>query len=420
MEFKNHNFISEFAAELAELSQSFKEVAETLQSLQAMLEEGNIQTKNILDSLPVPIIVIESPSANIFYINQKAIELIGTKDVFHLPLDEFEMYVSATGELCPVEQRPLRRALSGETVYEDQLEWHIAENENSEKTVRILSLEIWTKPIYDHQGNIIFAISVFQDSSKRKQAEKALKETITKQTELEAAKKIQRKLYPQSQPQLDNFELASYYHPSLEIGGDLYDYYWHQKGNIVITLADVMGKGISAALLAVSFRTSLRITSRQLSPSQAIAATTTAMSEDLERSESFITCVHCHLNLLERRLSYINAGHGHGFMLRAKGEVEKLVKGSPPVSPMFLQLFQTTNQAFREHEYFFDVGDTLILYSDGLIDCKPELELTPHKIADLIQGCKNAKDMIDCLIALMTTGENSIDDLTLIVLRCLS
>jgi hypothetical protein len=420
MNLTHRNFSSEFASELANLSESFHEVAESLQYLQVILEENNEQIKNILDNLPIPIIVIESPSANTFYINQKAIELIGTRDVFNLPLDQFGMYISATGELCPIDQRPLRRALLGEKVYEDRLEWRIGSTHNQNKPLRILCLEIWTRPIYDHQGNIIFAISIFQDSSQRKQAEKVFADTIAKQTELNAAKKIQSGLYPQYVPPLDNFELICYAHPSLEVGGDLYDYYWNKKGEMVITLADVMGKGMSAALLAASFRASLRIASSQLSPSDAMSATATAMASDLERSESFITCVHCFLNLKQRSLAYINAGHGHGFMVRANGEIEILQKGSPPISPMLSQLFESTAGNFPQQEYYFQPHDTLILYSDGLIDGASELDLTPHKIAHIIGDCFNAQEIIDRLTSLIVTKEESVDDLTIIVLRCLS
>ncbi|MEB3192729.1 MAG: SpoIIE family protein phosphatase [Snowella sp.] len=279
----SRDFTSEFATELAELSQSFSEVAQTLQALQALLEEGNNQTKAILDILPIPILVLEYPSAHTFYINKKGQELVGTLDVLDLPLDHYQMYVTATGEICPIEKRPLRRTLQGEKVYEDKLEWHIGD--------RILPLEIWTSPIYDRQGNIVFAISIFQDSSQRKQAEKVLAESLIKQTELEAAKKIQAGLYPQYLPSLENFELASYCHPSFDVGGDLYDYHWNEVGELVITLADVMGKGMSAALLATSFRASLRLTSRQLSPGKAITATAKAMADDLDRSESYIRLV---------------------------------------------------------------------------------------------------------------------------------
>ncbi len=408
------NFTSEFATELAELSHSFTEVAQNLQVLQELLEEGNNQTKAILDTLPLPILVVESPSGNTFYVNKRGQELVGTSDVLHLPLDNYQMYISATGELCPIEKRPLRRTLQGETVYEDQLEWRIGE--------RILPLEIWTKPIYDHQGNIIFAISIFQDSSQRKQAEKVLAETVSKQTELDAARHIQMGLYPSINPDFEHFELASYCHPSLSVGGDLYDYYPHpddhQKQQWIITLADVMGKGMSAALLATSFRASLRITSQQMSPGKAIAATANAMSQDLDRSESYITCVHGYLDIMKRELIYVNAGHGHGFLLRANGEMEKLGKSSSPISPWFTELLQMTGKGFTEHCYHFQPGDLFLLYSDGLIDCKPELELTPEKIAHLIAHHQGAKSVIDQLKSVAEVQENTIDDLTLIALYC--
>lgn len=410
MDTKPHNFISEFAGELTELSQSFSEVAETLQGLQALLEESNDQTKAILDILPIPILVVESPSANTFYVNKRGQEFVGTSEVIHLALDHYQMVVRATGELCPIEQRPLRRTLRGEKVYEDKLEWRIGD--------RVLPLEIWTSPIYDRQGNIIFAVSIFQDSSQRKQAEKILAETLVKQTELEAAKKIQAGLYPQDIPSLENFELACYCHPSFNVGGDLYDYHWHQQGNLVITLADVMGKGMSAALLATSFRASLRLTSRQLSPGQAIAATANALADDLDRSESYITCVHAYLDINQRQLTYVNAGHGHGFLLRKNGNIEKLAKGSPPVSPLFTELFQLTGKGFAENQYQFQPGDIFLLYSDGLIDCKPDLDLTPDKIAAIIHNALSVEEVINRLKAVAEVEQNAIDDLTVMVLRC--
>ncbi|MGL5034986.1 MAG: PP2C family protein-serine/threonine phosphatase, partial [Microcystaceae cyanobacterium] len=175
---------------------------------------------------------------------------------------------------------------------------------------------------------------------------------------------------------------------------------------------------MSAALLAASFRASLRITSRQLPPGRAIAAAAAAMADDLDRSESYITCVHSALQDAERCLNYVNAGHGHGFLLRTNGNIEKLGKGSPPVSPLFTELLEIRGKGFTEYQYQFQPGDILLLYSDGLLDCKPELDLNPDKVAAIIYNSVSAEEVIERLKIVAEVEQNAIDDLTLIVLRC--
>jgi hypothetical protein len=410
MDFRPKNFISEFATEVAELSLTFSEIAADLEALHQVLEQDDAHIKSMLDALPVPLIIVEAPSAQIFYINQQGRELLADRGVIDSALEDYELYVRAQGEICPVEERPLKRALRGETVYENQLEWHIGD--------RVLPLEIWARPVYDRAGNIVFAIAVLQDCTKRIQAKQLLAETLARQTELEAAKRIQMGFYPQQTPQLPNFELAAYCQPSQSVGGDLYDYYLNQAGDFVITLADVMGKSISAALLMASFRACLRVVDQAL-PGETIATVAATMAADLDRSDSYITAIHGQLDLAQRQFTYVNAGHGHGLMLRSDGRIEKLARSAPPISPLFSQLMPMPTQKFPEHSYGFGPQDTLILYSDGLIDCRPELNLTPEKIAAAIQPCSTAAAMVDCLKTLTQPEQDAADDLTLLVLRCL-
>ncbi|MEB3190253.1 MAG: PP2C family protein-serine/threonine phosphatase [Snowella sp.] len=131
-----------------------------------------------------------------------------------------------------------------------------------------------------------------------------------------------------------------------------------------------------------------------------------------------ITCAHCCLQVNQRQLTYVNAGHGHGFLLRINGEVEKLGRGSPPISPLFSELLVTKSNSFTEHHYQFQPGDIFLIYSDGLIDCKPELDLTPDKIATIIRLAISAEEVIDRLKVVAEVEQNAIDDLTLIALRC--
>jgi len=172
-----------------------------------------------------------------------------------------------------------------------------------------------------------------------------------------------------------------------------------------------MGKGVAAALLMATVRATLRAVIRTYPPAEAVCQSALALKEDFDHADSFVTLLYCQINFESRELTYVDCGHGHAFIRRAEGQVETLaVRGLP--------LGIVNPEEVQEGKVVLQPGDLLVMYSDGLIDAIPELELVPTVIASHIKDTDSSYQVIERLKALVN-GESILpDDLTLLVVRC--
>ncbi len=231
------------------------------------------------------------------------------------------------------------------------------------------------------------------------------------EAELARAAEVQAELLPRTVPTLPGFELSARCRPAREVGGDFFDWQQPEPGILTLTVGDVMGKGMPAALLMATARATLRAVSRQNGPAAALDLARQALQTDLEQTWSFVTLFHARLELGPRRLTYADAGHGHAFMRRADGSAEVLQRGGRPLG-------FPSRQAFPEATVVFQPGDALVVYSDGLPDARPELELTPATLAAMLAPAGSAAAMADQLLALAGQDAPPPDDLTVLALRC--
>ncbi len=232
------------------------------------------------------------------------------------------------------------------------------------------------------------------------------------EVELARAAKVQVELLPHSLPDLAGFDLAARCLPALEVGGDFYDWQQPSPDIINLILADVAGKGMAAALLMATVRATVRAAFRQHSPAMVVEDVALALADDLERSQRIVTLFLARLDLTERRLTYVDAGHGHVFMRRAGGELESLPVRGLPVGVLLAE-------PYHEGVMTFNLGDTLLLYSDGLIDAQPEMACDQSTLATLLHDNMSALDMVNHLIEWAGPATVLPDDLAIVVLRCI-
>jgi serine phosphatase RsbU (regulator of sigma subunit)/HPt (histidine-containing phosphotransfer) domain-containing protein len=229
--------------------------------------------------------------------------------------------------------------------------------------------------------------------------------------ELSRAARIQAELLPSQVPKLAGFELAARCIPAREVGGDFYDWHPVTPDLLNLTMGDVMGKGMPAALLMTTVRATMRAVAGQNAPSTTIHATAAALDADLSGAGSFVTLFHAQLDIARRRLAYVDAGHGHVFIRRANGAAVALTERGIPLGIM-------SNQAYDEGCVDLQPGDALVLYSDGLVDMWPMPEHHRGILADMLADTHGAQQMVDRLVALPSLLGPLEDDLTVVVLYC--
>lgn len=231
------------------------------------------------------------------------------------------------------------------------------------------------------------------------------------EVELARAARVQADLLPRQMPRLPGFTLAARCIPARQVGGDFYD--WHSPGSglLNLTFGDVMGKGMPAALLMTTVRAVMRSVGRQTSPLVNLRYALTALEADLDHARAFVTMFHAQLDLVSRRLSFIDAGHGLCFVRRAGGAVESL-------GPRGVPLGVPSREPYAQGEVQLHPGDALILFSDGLLDTWPALADNHLILSELLSDDVEAPAMVERILALPALVGSVIDDLTVVALAC--
>jgi sigma-B regulation protein RsbU (phosphoserine phosphatase) len=199
------------------------------------------------------------------------------------------------------------------------------------------------------------------------------------QRELDEARRIQRKLLPASMPQIEGWEIAASWQPASGVGGDCYDAITFGATRLGLSIADVVGKGIPAALLMSNLQAAVRA-----------FATATAQPAEICQQVNRILCGHiaegrfisffyCLLDDEVASLTYANAGHYPPVLARANGTVERLGIGGAVLGVFPDGVYEQGEVALRE-------GDRLVFYTDGITDVTnaSDEEFGEPRLVDLI------------------------------------
>ncbi len=182
--------------------------------------------------------------------------------------------------------------------------------------------------------------------------------------EVRMAAEVQENIIQRNQPPETPYDIVAQMEPARVVGGDYYDFMWHQDGTLGIVIADVAGKGLSAAMLmpAVDITTQALVQSYS-DPGKALAELNKALYENTG-SANYATIFYAALAIDGGRLRYANGGHLPGLLLRADAETpEWLSVGGTPVGLL-------PGAAFEVAETQIGPGDLLVLYSDGVSEAE--------------------------------------------------
>src|SRR5882724_1946342 len=179
--------------------------------------------------------------------------------------------------------------------------------------------------------------------------------------ELAKAREIQEGLLPKKIPQVRGLEIAGAWQPARVVGGDYYDVLKFSERKVGICIGDVVGKGISAALLMANLQASFRAFAAEgVSPGTLCQKLNAVICNNIA-ADKFVTFCYCTIDAEESRLMYASAGHCPPLLLRTSGAVIALKEGGTPLGII-------AGRNYIDTEAQLEAGDRLILYTDGLTE----------------------------------------------------
>lgn len=223
---------------------------------------------------------------------------------------------------------------------------------------------------------------------------------------------VHRALLPTALPKIHEYEVAGLCIPSQAVGGDFYDWYLTQDDQLVLTVADVMGKGMGAAMVMATVRTVLKLIARTPVLADALQEAAQVLDDDLNRTRSFVTLLDARITRGTGDVEYVDAGLGLAMILRANGEFQRLgIRGLP------LGIDDSTTwTSGYEH---LALGDALIIFSDGIYDALGGTDASFELIARIIVRAPSLTAGLNSLIAGL--GDTpATDDVTIVAVRRLS
>ena len=251
-----------------------------------------------------------------------------------------------------------------------------------------------------------------------RQQQQEAKERERIEQELRVASLIQQTLLPKTLPEFPGYDVAAYYQPAREVGGDFYDFLDLEDGRFGLVVGDVTDKGVPAALVMATTRTMLRAAAqRLLSPGEVLQRVNDVLVQDIPPN-MFVTCLYAILDTESGRLVYANAGHDLPYRRRAgrsDGAEELRARGMP--------LGLMPGMSYEEKEIVLEKGESVLFYSDGLVEAHdPQRDMFGFPRLQGLVGAQRSggSSLISFLLSELRrfTGEGweQEDDITLVTL----
>lgn len=244
--------------------------------------------------------------------------------------------------------------------------------------------------------------------------------------DLEIASQIQLSLMPREITNLPGLDICGRCLPALEAGGDYFDVLPLPGGAVLFIIADVMGKGLPAALLATMLRTNLRaiVAGGESDPGQIITLTNKLMCPDLVQLEMFITMSCAWVAPARDIIRTSGAGHLPGLLLRPETQPDHDKNPYIEISGAGIPLGIFLDSSYSSEAFAFAPGDRLILLTDGIIEaCSPNnvlFDAVGLRISLIASKQMTSGDAVERLLADVTDftqGASPSDDRTVLMFR---
>lgn len=221
---------------------------------------------------------------------------------------------------------------------------------------------------------------------------------------------VQQNLLPRRPLEHTDYPIAGICVPSQALSGDFFDWEETEEG-LIITVGDVMGKGVGAAMLGATIRAGLRI-AQMGDPRKTVIAVMDSLGNDLVINDSYLTLFHAYLDQETGELTVLDAGHGLAVIVRRDGRHERIRSTNLPLGLGPYEDWEVLTVILEE-------GDRLVVFSDGVLDLfdgslaslnrAVSLVAPPGEVLDL-------SDAVDRMAALARAGDQE-DDVTVVVVE---
>jgi len=221
------------------------------------------------------------------------------------------------------------------------------------------SIEV--SPIIKHLAFIQTLTNVIVVAIENKRLYKENIQQVTIKKEMELASEMQALLFPNNLPNNKHIEVAANYISNQLVGGDYYDFIPLNKEEVVFCIADVSGKGVSAALLMSNFQATLRVLVKRTSSLITLVNELNSSILATAKTEKFITAFIGRYNCKTKELVYVNAGHNPPILL--SDNKTKLLKDGSTILGMFEEL-----PIVKKGRILIDESSILLCYTDGITE----------------------------------------------------
>jgi serine phosphatase RsbU (regulator of sigma subunit)/anti-sigma regulatory factor (Ser/Thr protein kinase) len=248
---------------------------------------------------------------------------------------------------------------------------------------------------------------------RRQESEAKERERIDQ--ELRVAALIQQTLLPKEVPALPGWEIDAYYRPAREVGGDFYDFLPMSDGRLALVIGDVTDKGVPAALVMATTRSTLRAAAQRWDDPGAVLAEANDVLVAEVPPAMFVTCLFAVLEPETGRLTFANAGHNLPYVRTANGVTELRATGMP--------LGLMPGMEYEVKSTVLPSGAVMLLTSDGIVESHaPDGSMFGFdRLMGLVGGSGTAANLTSKILAELDrfcgAGHDPEDDVTIVTVR---
>jgi len=276
-----------------------------------------------------------------------------------------------------------------------------------------------------HAGVALENIRLAEQMAERMEADRLLAQ------EMEIARQVQTRLFPQKLPAMKTLEYAGGCIQARKVGGDYYDFLELRPGRLALVLADIAGKGVSGALLMANLQANLRSQyAMAVDDLPRLLASVNRLFYENSGDASYATLFFADYDDTSRKLRYANCGHLPPLLLRAGGGLKEAASNT--TKPRWLRstctvmgLFETWQSEIAEAQ--LAAGDILVLYTDGVTEAmNPDgEEFGESRLLETIKSHSHLPvgSLLEAVVGVVqqfSRGSDQQDDITLVIARCVA